>query len=254
MSEPTENNKYIAWAVWIPVATAALYFYCWVFEYVSCTALHIPTNLIEPTTGTILFYAGNVVVFTSILGLILTSLYISLRDAKLIFGAFSFFGLITVFNIFYIINNFETSWEVFFRMTKYAIYFWIPLFIFGLFIHFFGNRKTWDKIFDFTFVDGKDVLSSLIKRRRKFYLSAVIIVLLLISWGTGWLSIQLNPPNQRIVGKEPLIFIKKYNDIVICAYLDTVHNRLKDTIKVIKLDGGESLTLKPVDPAPSLPQ
>ncbi len=244
----------MAWAVWIPVATAALYFYCWVFEYVSCTRLHIPTNLIEPTTSTILFYAGTVIVFTSILGLILTPLYIALRETKLIFGAISVFGWIVLFNFFYIINNFETSWDAFWRMTKYAVYVWVPLFVFMLLVRFFGNRKTWDKIFDFTFVDGRNVLSLLIKRKRKFYLSAIIIGLLVVTSGTGWLSVQLNPPNQRIVGKEPLIFIKKYNDIVICAYLDTVHNRLKDTIKVIKLDGGETLTLRPVDPAPSLPR
>ncbi|WP_179414591.1 hypothetical protein HDF19_00400 [Mucilaginibacter sp. E4BP6] len=46
------------WAVWLPLATAMVYFYDWVFECFTCAKLHIPVTLIEPTVGSILFLLG----------------------------------------------------------------------------------------------------------------------------------------------------------------------------------------------------
>lgn len=250
--QQNELSKFKDWAVWIPVATALIYFYAWFFEFVTCMKLGIPANLIEPTTGSILFFAFVLCSFSIAGSFFFGGIYVVVKDAKFWSGIFSLLGLVALTNIAYFFTNRTWSLDEGLRMALLGFYGWLILFAYWLFIKLFLRNASWKRIFIILFEDGDNVLKDFVTLLRTRFVFVIVIGVLFLTYWCALASVWVNPPSVRILGNEKLVIVKKYNDVFICRYMDSTNTgfKLNDRVKLVKIEGSAGLTTQEMTPAP----
>ncbi|WP_179414590.1 hypothetical protein HDF19_00405 [Mucilaginibacter sp. E4BP6] len=153
-------------------------------------------------------------------------------------------------NIAFFIHNWDWTKKDGLRMSILDGFSWVFLLISWILIKIFAKRKTWEWIFNSMFFNGSKKLKELPKLIKRYRLVFFSIIIFFLTWSCASLYAAVSPPDLRILGKEKLVIVKKYGDLVICRYLDSANNRLNNNIKIIKLEGNTCLVTK-VIPSPS---
>lgn len=218
-------QKLAEYAVWIPIFSALLYFYCWVFEYASCLSLHIPANLIEPSTSTILLYVGIFLTGTIILILTGMLLFLILAETDLKVILFCLIVIPFILIGFYYLANHELNLQGIKWMVIDGLAFDVLIVFVGWLIRKLKKRRTWERIFNLFFYDGAEILVQTISGIKKAYLTLYMVGALFLTVGLGNLYVKWYPPKYKVVGKEHFVLIKKYGEIVICARYDSTPTR-----------------------------
>jgi len=248
----TPPPKLAEYAIWIPIFSALLYFYCWVFEYASCVSLQIPSNLIEPSTSTILLYVGIFLTGSTIIVLSAILLYYMLTEIASKIGLYGFIVLPCFLLVIYYSVNHQLEWVGVKWMVIDGVIFNGTMVFVGWLIRKIQKRGTWERIFRWIFEDSAKVLVQTIIGIKKLHLVLYMIGALILTAGLGTLYVKWYPPKYRVVGKEHMVLLKKYGEIIICARYDSTANHILITndIKVLKIEGSSPLELKPltIDP------
>ena len=216
--EKVNQDKAInSWPAWIPAVTAVIYFYDWIFEMAICYRLHIPVYLIEPTVATVLKF---VLIFSFTIAIIVgVYRFANYANWKQIVASLFLMVLSVDAVVYYSVAG--ATWQNAIDFSDYGFFIWCALAFLGIILK----------------MDIKPSIPQSVYVNLGIYIFISILITILLGYGT----VAFSPPSSRIVGKEPLVIVKKYGDVVICRYLDTCPPmRLTDTIRVFKLDGSNS--------------